>query len=205
MIKVLNDNVILGLSSVATAGKDTFCRILSTMVPTVRFALADELKLNIRDQILREYNIDVLSCTPEEKTRIRPLLVSYGKELRISSQGTYWTSRLEKTILDKIKNINKTAIVITDIRYDIFDKDEVYWLKNTLNGTLIHIERYSVNPDGSYSFIQAPNEDEAKNDPRIKKKADHLIQWPTASGDIDAQLSPYVKPFADKLQKLWNI
>ena len=38
--------------------------------------------------------------------------------------------------------LDKATLVITDVRYDEYNNDEVDWLKNELGGTLVHLSQY---------------------------------------------------------------
>ncbi len=84
---------------------------------------------------------------------------------------------------------------ITDIRYDEYKKDEVYWVKKELKGKLIHLTK-----EGS----PAANSFEEENDPRLQEKADYKIVWPNCNSDqkeINKHLRPRVLQFIDWLLK----
>lgn len=168
---------IIGITGLATSGKDTLCRFLIENFEKVgicakRFALADELKLKIRDFLIENFGIDILTANPEEKELVRPLLVAFGKAHRQKSEGTFWTSILE----DKIRQEKADVSIITDIRYDEYDKDESWWLREHLGGPLVHVSR--VLKYGN--TLSAPNEDEARNDPKLFEKAAYRIKWETS-------------------------
>ena len=168
------------ISGVARAGKDLFAAILIEQLnllghPAKRFALADSLKRKVRPFLLELSGIDILSCSPPDKELARDLLVAVGKIKRYQSQGQYWTGLLEQEIIEsKIR-----FPVITDIRYDVFPEDEIYWAQKRLNGILVHVTRYGE--DGQP--IAAPNMDEKTNDPRLREKADYRVEWPTYIND----------------------
>lgn len=191
---------IIGVSGLAGSGKDTFYQLLSRRRNFKRFALADELKLAMRDELINDYNIDVLTCSREDKEVIRPRLVEFAKKVRLESNGRHWVELLEKKILPF-----KGDVCITDVRYDDFEKDEIFWLKKEMNGVLVHVSQYEQ-LDNIRIFTPAPNEEEARNDPKIKKKADYIIEWPKVlsynnSMDLDRQLSPYIDRFLLWLDK----
>ena len=152
----LGSRTILGLSGVAGSGKDTFFSLLSQKLPFQRFALADELKILLREDIIKKTNIDILNCTREEKDSVRNDLVLFAKQKRLESYGKFWT----------------------DIRHNYFSKDEVYWLKQTLNGRLIDVSCYSP-IDGT--LTQPPNEEEEFHYPKVKQDADYYVIWPKVS------------------------
>jgi len=102
---------IIGISGVATSGKDTLCNLISRYltqknIEAKRIALADNLKNDLKDFILDKFSIDICKSSPEEKSLIRPIMVSYGRIRRSISKGTYWTSKVESDLQNLIsKNI----------------------------------------------------------------------------------------------------
>lgn len=180
-----NKPVIIGISGVARSGKDTFCQLLISKaaemgLTATRLALADELKAQIRDMLITKYGIDVLNCTPEEKEVIRPELVQYGKDKRIESQGTYWTGIVTSKINSSLGNglPMPDIMIVPDIRYEVYERDEAQWVKDVMNGVLVHVSRYAI-VGGKPQFVQPPNEDERVNDPLVQNHADWLVKWPT--------------------------
>ncbi len=182
---------VIGLTGLAGAGKDTFCEIAIKIfkkagINAKRFALADQLKAELRPFILEHYNIDVLDCKREEKELIRPFLVFHGKMKRESSNGTYWT----KIVADLIAKDSCEVAIITDIRYDVFERDEANWLIEDLVGTLIHIKRHSV-VEGVKVYGAPPNQDERENDPKLERAASLKVDWVT--GDVATVCVPKVE------------
>lgn len=185
---------ILGISGLAGSGKDTFYQMLSSRRDFKRYALADELKKEIRDELIKDYNVDVLTCSRQEKEIVRPRLVEFAKKVRFESQGRHWVNLLESKILPLKENV-----CITDVRYDDYEKDEIYWLKQEMGGILVHISQYEELDDIKI-FAKPPNEEEARNDPKVKNKADYIIEWPrllsySNSRELETQLAPYVDKF----------
>lgn len=174
----MNPNkLIIGIGGLARSGKDTMCEFLIdyfTMrgLKSKRMALADELKRSIRSRLIDEYKIDISNCTPQEKERIRPELVAFGKKLRENSRGTHWT----KIVEEKMKLEDFDIVIVPDIRYHVYPEDEVSWVKN--QGLLIHVARYDIK-DGQKIWLTPPNEDETKNDPLVRAAADFSISWET--------------------------
>ena len=132
--------MVIGLSGVAGAGKDLFFSLLSEKLNCQKFSLADALKNEVGLFSYPQYGIDPLDCTREEKNTIRPLLVLHGTFKRDQSEGRHWIEQLNKKILLNV--LNDSIVVITDIRYDDYPKDEVFWLKEELGGVLVHISLY---------------------------------------------------------------
>jgi hypothetical protein len=170
---------IIGITGVATSGKDTLCNLLieflkSKNIQAKRLALADKLKEDLFPFVKEKFNINIFDPNPEEKKIIRSVLVGYGMAKRSLSKGTYWTSMIQKQI-DDLKE-NNILPIITDIRYQEYNEDEFFWLKNN-NGILIHISRIDL------QGIEIPpaNSEEEKNDFNLKKQSDFSIKWKTES------------------------
>lgn len=183
-------NRFIGVSGVATCGKDTFFTLLKNEcsrkyeIDIVRFALADSLKEDMREILFEKYNIDVLNCSQLEKEKIRPELVKYAKAKRIQTKGRYWIDKLKTKIklFSETENFSeKTIFCITDIRYDNFEKDEIHWLKKENSGVLVYIEKFM-----STGFVCPPaNNDEKINDPKLRKSADYILSWNHGSSKKD--------------------
>tara|TARA_Y100001973_G_C5183886_1_gene326616 strand:+ start:610 stop:1197 length:588 start_codon:yes stop_codon:yes gene_type:complete len=165
--------MIIGISGVAGSGKDTLFSLFSSRTKCKKFSLADELKRETREWCIEHYGIDSLNCSREEKEQIRSFLVFHGTQKRLASEGRHWIEELNPKIKDYTES-NGELCVITDIRYDDYERDEVYWLKNEINGILIHVEM--ILPDGS--VVPPANPEEHRNDPKLKSKADFKIKWP---------------------------
>tara|TARA_Y100001938_G_scaffold131492_1_gene188657 strand:- start:14162 stop:14800 length:639 start_codon:yes stop_codon:yes gene_type:complete len=200
----------IGLSGVAGAGKDLFFSMLSEKIQCQRLSLADELKEDVKDWCLYNYGIDPTSCSREDKDVLRPFLVFHGMQKRNKSDGRYWIDRLQlkiKALEQKVKNspFEDMYGVITDIRYDDYEWDEVGFLKNELNGCLVHILQYEEESDSNEGCLyrhprQPANDEEARNDPKLKKKADFNIEWKfLENGQID-KLTPHVDDFVEWLK-----
>lgn len=177
---MINQKLVVGIGGLARAGKDTLCNLLIQAlylnnISAKRRALADELKIEIRPKLLDTYGIDVLNCTPEEKEKIRPELVAFGKERRMTSRGTYWT----QIVQEKMQDDDEQVIIVPDIRYNFFVEDEVNWVQGKNAGILIHVARYEVNDKGQKVWMEPPNTDERINDPKVRVAADFSLSWPS--------------------------
>lgn len=175
---MINQKLVVGIGGLARAGKDTLCNLLIQAlylnnISAKRRALADELKIEIRPKLLDTYGIDVLNCTPEEKEKIRPELVAFGKERRMTSRGTYWT----QIVQEKMQDDDEQVIIVPDIRYNFFVEDEVNWVQGKNAGILIHVARYEVNDKGQKVWMEPPNTDERINDPKVRVAADFSLSW----------------------------
>ncbi len=210
----MTNKKVIGLSGVARAGKDTFAGILAVKLQQAgksvrRVALAEPLKYQVDDFLVKHLGITAFTPVTEQKTLIRPMLVWYGDAQRKLTNGRYWIDLAKKTIDES----NYDYYIITDVRYDAYEKDELYFLKNEVNGILCHISKYKTvdeTKDGcrliEKKFVQPANDHEALNDPKIKKAADHIVEWPDEGQMDESQLlfnptlNEYVDQFAEKFK-----
>lgn len=198
-------SIVIGISGVAGAGKDLFFSLLRRAlsergIEASRYALADELRNEIAPLLLDLYGVDINSCDRETKNFYRPLLVFHGKVRRSNTEGRYWIDKVS----DKIKSENVSGVsCITDIRYDSYEKDEVYWLKNDMGGILIHISLFKMENGKKVTKIGA-NDDEKQLDPILKSKADYNIEWELADSsqcNNESKLLRHVDDFLFWLNK----
>lgn len=177
----------IGVAGVAGAGKDLFFKCLKEELSAQktkieRRAIADGLKEEISSFSTTAYAIDPRSCSRKEKEQIRPLLVFHGAMRRKESKGRYWIDLFESNYRvhsDELKREGKKEpdiVCITDIRFDDHERDEVYWLKNELRGVMVHVSQYTKEKDRK-KFRSPANEEEKRNDPRLKAKADYSLEW----------------------------
>jgi hypothetical protein len=179
---------IIGISGLAGDGKDSVCNILrkffleNTNYQFKKIALADALKEECRSACFDMFGVDSVSCSRQDKEKIRDFLVFYGKIMRNKTKGTHWTSLVEKEITaSRSKNI---VFCIPDIRYAEFPNDEVFWLKSHKDSSLIHVKKYFSNVielEGQYKVIKSysspVNKEEEKNCPKLERLASHQIEW----------------------------
>jgi len=192
---------LIGLTSYAGGGKDTFFRLLAKRTKTIRFALADELKKEISGCCRSLYGVDINDCSREQKNIVRPFLVAHGKIRRVQSQGTYWWKLLDESMRKALDSpsSNGSIFVVTDIRYIEYPNDEIHWLKRS-GGCLVHLSKYVtkiVNGEPAKIFDKAPNQEELENNEKLVQKADYKIEWPSYE---DAQvdegvLYPHINNF----------
>ena len=194
----------IGLSGFAGCGKDLFSDLLgeelkSHDISSSKVSIAESLKVECRSTLVRLMGIDILNCTREEKDEVRDYLVFYGLIMRDRSGGRHWIDRASEQIdrsstqLGKITVRDPHLFCITDVRYDEYEKDEVFWIKNELKGNLVHLTK-----EGS----PAANAFEEENDPRLQEKADYKIVWPNCNSnqkEINKHLRPRVLQFIDWL------
>ncbi len=198
--------IIIGISGYARSGKDLFTSVAQKVlkehgIKSEKFALAYELKNDLKSLIKTKIGIDVFTDDTQSKSIIRPLLVAYGDVMRKTSEGKYWTTKVGQRI-DKSK---ADVVFITDIRYDVYPEDECTWLNRKMSGKLIHITKFkqSTVPQGKrFSknkivkiYDAAPNDHELLNNPKVKSKANYAFEWEDYSdklNDTSLEDHPYI-------------
>lgn len=177
--------MIIGISGVARSGKDTlangFVEIFKHIgVKAKRYALADELKREVKPFVKKTLGIDVFNLTDEEKAVVRPFLVFWGTHIRRKNNDNCWIEALQKHLK------SDTLTIVSDIRY----QNEADWIKDN-GGILIHISRI-----GDFgNVIEAPNEEERQNDPILASKSDANFVWQTFGDDKKELLTDYCNAF----------
>ena len=78
--------------------------------------------------------------------------------------------------------------IITDVRYNQYEKDEVYWLKREINGVLSHLSRYDE-INGKRKYFLPANETEKENNPSVKHEADFILNWKSEKNDTKKIIS----------------
>ena len=206
---------VIGLSGVGRSGKDTFASILEIKLQQAGYSVkkvsfAGPLKKDCEEFVRKNLNMNVFTQDTVEKTLIRPLLVWYGDAQRRRTNGKYWTDLASK----EIENSNYDYYIVTDVRYDYYPVDELQWLKDTWKGKLCHISKYTMlgnpfQPDHKL-FVQPANDHESENDPKIKKAADFVVEWPHISegkniNEQELLLNPTLNEYVDAFIDACNI
>lgn len=197
---------VLGISGVARSGKDTFAAILTYKLQQAgksvkRVAFADPLKADVDTFLTKNLGVSAFTTIPEEKLLIRPMLVWYGDAQRRRTNGRYWIDLAKKTI----EETNYDYYIITDVRYDVYEKDELYFLKNEVNGVLCHISKYLTMPNAEREFVSPANDHEVQNDPKIKSASHHKIEWEHIKCNLPEELlfDPTMNNHVDKFMNIW--
>ena len=191
----------LALAGVARAGKDTFAAILIEQLElkgkrVKRIALADPLKMFCDDFCRNNLGVSTFTQNNAEKTLIRPMLVWFGDAKRKQTNGRFWIDQADKALRDA-ENAGYDYAIVTDVRYDHYEKDEVDWIKRERNGLLIHISRFSWDQPLTTKVSQPPlvrwfvppaNEHEMLNDPKVAKKADVRVEWENVGELANAEM-----------------
>lgn len=196
------DNLYIGIAGFARSGKDSLAKALRLAlgkrgIISVRVALADDLKRDIKDFIYSKLGIDVFTASGKDKELIRPLLVEYGRAKRIQTNGKYWTSRLD-SIVDATDIPDGSAVIIPDIRYAEYQEDELGWLTSKKRYLFIHIQREGIQP---------PNKDEEANNDTLRAKAFELpfgIPLSFPSKDPDQPEEDWMKEYEFVSEQILN-
>lgn len=206
---------VIGLSGVGRSGKDTFASILEIKLQQAGYSVkkvsfAGPLKKDCEEFVRKNLNMNVFTQDTAEKTLIRPLLVWYGDAQRKRTNGKYWTDLASK----EIENSNYDYYIVTDVRYDYYPVDELQWLKDNWKGKLCHISKYTMFrnpfPPDNRVFVEPANDHEAVNDPKIKKAADFVVEWPDISegkniNEQELLLNPTLNEYVDAFIDACNI
>lgn len=191
-MKNLNDKpIVIGVSGMARAGKDTFVKIARKILKENGYtsqqkAFANALKSDIDSWLIEKYGISAWTDNTEEKKIIRSFLVAHGCGKREQTKGKYWIDKIDNDINFDMGGYShsgitahKHVIFISDCRFP----NEVDWVHNKWNGWLIHLKKYSIKPCKNMqtpwnykSYDTAPNDEEAKNDPICEKNADYRLE-----------------------------
>ncbi len=199
---------IIGIAGLAGDGKDSVCNILESFFKKNsgftfrRVALAVELKLDSKHAIIDILGIDPTNCPREDKEKIRPFLVFYGKLMRLKTKGQYWTNILDKKFSAYYSN--KNIFCVPDVRYVEYPDDEVQWVKKN-SGVLIHVKKYTMTESlfPQKVYTTPVNKEELQNDPKIQQVADYLIEWQDSktSPENDLNCILAVESIAKKILK----
>lgn len=189
--------MIIGISGYARTGKDTFGISLQRVLKTYKInceliAFANILKEDLDSFLLNKFNISAFTKKDEEKFLIRPMLVAYGESKRNQSPN-YWIDQIKEKVKNKLT-------IITDVRYE----NEAMWIIEN-GGFLIHLNRQKE--DGSY--VEAPNPQEAENNPKVANLASLKIAWKTIESNglvdentIDQIVESFICSCEDLTEKL---
>jgi ABC-type dipeptide/oligopeptide/nickel transport system ATPase component len=189
---------IIGICGNARCGKDTMAELIQEVLTDIgikskKINLADSLKDELRDFVDQTLGIDVYTNNTEEKSIIRPLLVTWGTHVRRKLDEDIWLKKAVEKMQDEC------VYIIPDIRYP----NEMDWLRQH-NSYCIFIDRI----DGDI-LIPPANDDEALNNPILKENSDFQLTWQTV-GDENKKMLKQVavevleKTIDEKVIKLWT-
>ena len=167
-----NTKHIIGIAGNALVGKDTLCNAMITtfgdffkLKATRRSIAGDQVRKDLKSLFSRKFGINIQSPTNEEKTLLRPIMVEYGIAQRKKTNGRYF---IDKYVPSEFIDI------VPDIRYTVYEKDELQWITQEVGGFLIYLERDGIPPANIY---------EEENNKVIKENANFVLNVPTFSED----------------------
>lgn len=219
----------VGIGGISGAGKDLFftlCKeyLKELKIFSTRIGLGDEVKSEAAKTIKQMYGFSPKDCSRKQKNLIRSHLVFLGAIKRQQSKGRYWIEKAEHAIEKLHQNFLPQILInpfifITDVRYDEYEKDEIHWVTNELEGTLVHIKKFKPSPKineklmptGLFSreWSTPPNKAEKENDPRVQRNAHKTIEWQDYENTpllrAKKHLVPAVKSFIDEELEKINI
>lgn len=188
---------VIGIAGYARCGKDTFVGISKNILTKngfspLRVAFADKLKGEVQNMLEQKaFKSTVYTEDSEAKKLIRPLLVWWGCQRRYESDGgLYWVNEVDRQLRQHAQDVisrgedpSKVVALVSDVRFP----NEAKWVHEQWGGIVVHLKRY-VNEwrkggqDGSDEYLtkvydNAPNEEEAKQDPLVQELADHRVEW----------------------------
>jgi hypothetical protein len=186
----MNKKTYIGISGVARSGKNLLANLIhrqlkaSFNLNSIQFSLANQLKRDCQAFVSEKLSIDIFTENTEQKKMFRDMLTWYADIKRKQTYGRYWTEKLDQTISST--NLNDIdVVIITDIRFNEYEKDELYWLKEEKKGILIHVNKYwydyEKNSDShcvfKKIFMEPANKYEIENNPKVKEHSDFIIDW----------------------------
>ena len=203
----MQKNSVIGISGVAGCGKDLFSSALEKELTSkgfkvLKLSIAAALKSEVREWCIENYNIDSTNCSREDKEKIRDFLVFHGTSKRNATGGKHWINIIDSTIRNQKDNYD--YFIISDVRYDDYPEDEAHWVKNEVDGVLVHVQLYWVENrlNGSKKVFQEPaNGEEKRNDPKLLKGCDYDITWEKFD---DINKDKYTKEYVVKFTEWLN-
>jgi hypothetical protein len=175
---------IIGICGNARSGKDTMAdliiEVLSDIgVKSAKTAFANELKKECRDFVMNAIGIDTFTEKTEEKNIIRPLLVTWGSEIRRKLNPDVWVEKVEKSL------VPNQVTIISDVRF----QNEFNWLRG-LDSYCIFVDR--VDENGNQ--VQPANDYERENNEFLRGNCDFHLTWSTVGdGNLKALKSVVVE------------
>lgn len=182
---------LIGISGFARSGKDTFYQRCKHLLEkegksAKRLAFADALK-NELDGLLSEHmNISAFTEDNKEKTLIRPLLVTYGTELRRKVNPNCWIEKIQPEVINLLNHDH--FVFVTDVRY----KNEAQWIRMN-GGILVNVARQGVKP---------ANHEEHKQFHLMKQYINYNVMWETFGDDHLEKCDEHAAPLLSHLIKM---
>jgi len=189
---------IIGICGNARCGKDTMAELIKEILADIKIKskkinFADSLKDELRDLVDQTLGIDVYTDNSEEKTIIRPLLVTWGTDIRRKLDPDVWIKKAFEKMTDEC------VYIVPDIRFI----NELEWVRQH-NSYCIFIDRVD---DGT--IVPPANDDERTNNPILKANSDFQLTWQTVDDENKKMLKQIAvevlqKTVDEKEIELWT-
>lgn len=193
-----NSKTIIGICGNARCGKDTMAELIQEILADIhiksqKINLADSLKDELRDFVDQTLGIDVYTNDTDQKTIIRPLLVTWGSHVRRKLDPDIWIKKASEKMIDDC------VYIVPDIRFP----NEMEWLRKR-KSYCIFIDRICEG-----EVIPPANEEEAFNNPILKANSDFQLSWQTVGDENKKMLKQIAvevleKTVNEKQIKLWT-
>jgi hypothetical protein len=182
---------LIGISGFARSGKDTFFQRSSNLLSkegkqSKRYAFADALKEELDELLLKYTGISAFTEENKDKELIRPLLVTYGTELRRKLNQNCWIEKIQDRVIDSLNR--KEYVFITDVRF----KNEAEWIRMN-GGLLVNVSRAGVTP---------ANHEEHKQLHLMKRFITHNCFWETYGDNHLDKCDEHVAPILSHILKM---
>jgi hypothetical protein len=194
----MSKKLIIGISGFATSGKDTCASLVHSYLggaglKSKTFSFANALKQDIDNFCTQKIGISSFTKDPLLKSKIRPILISYGQIQRSLSNGTYWIYKVNPQI-DEFFNLGGNVAIIPDLRFKEFEYDELDYIRSFDKSILVNVERVDNN-----SKIEAAHLSESEFYNILYNESDIKISWESSS-DLN-----YLNSKISNLLKLINL
>ena len=168
-------NTIIGLGSKARIGKDYAAKELAKYFDLERIAFADALKQDLAE-LFKKNGLDywAIEADPQQKEKVRPLLVEYGMTMRKFNENVWVDRALNKPLTHELT-------LITDVRFP----NEAKRIKE-LGGHYIEI----------CTDLPPANDTEALYSPLMAELADAVV--------VNNFDSKFIDDLVTSFNKLWS-
>lgn len=181
---------LIGVSGFARSGKDTFYQRSKLLLEkhgkkAVRVAFADALKEEC-DELLGKYtNLSAFTEEDSQKEIVRPLLVTYGTQIRRKLNENCWIEKVQPQVIEYLKS--DYYVFVTDVRF----KNEAQWIQ--LNGgILVNVARENIKP---------ANHEEHRQLHLMKPLINYDLFWPTYGDSEINSCDDHIVPLYNHLLK----
>lgn len=172
----------------ARSGKNSFAEALASKLAennktVALLSFAEELKQDCAFEIQSRFGLDSFSEVTDEKNTFRPVLINRARENRAKSENAYYTDIMR----NKLKGINSDFSIITDLRHNESEKDEVS-LRNDYETVIVYVKP---------KWDLVINDEEKRTLPKVEAIADWVVEWGKCSKEqnFDLFLEPFIESF----------